>query len=490
MTAKLKDVYEQLILDVVIESIPDMSPELKYHLECSTTQAKRAKVLAILEENNVQNRQMFRSIRKEIENDSFWGDVSQTRHIANIVNMLRDYVKVSKVEKKSFGEVMTPISLVEDMLDTLPKEVWSNPELKWLDPCNGVGIFPAIAVQRLMDGLKEWQPDEDKRYQHIMEEMLYVCELQAKNLFLYMYAFDPEDKYDLNIYNGSFLDDGFDRHMREYLGVEKFDVIMANPPYNQMLDLQFLEKCHKIADKILFVHPSTWIIDEKMKQKKFINARNLINDDLVSIKMFNGNGVFGIGLFVPCVITYIDKDYNGKIKVIDKINDNEIEYENIFDINKYNSKEYLSIKEKISKHGEYIHQHLNDQPKKYWVNLAQIRGNVEQRNGFNKILKNDFYTLITKDKKVELEKRKQASKTQYSFNSLEEANNFLNYVKTDFVRFCLSIYKNNANCHRGEVNLIPWLDFTQEWTDEKLYKYFNLTAKEIAFIEKVIPKYY
>jgi site-specific DNA-methyltransferase (adenine-specific) len=40
------------------------------------------------------------------------------------------------------------------------------------------------------------------------------------------------------------------------------------------------------------------------------------------------------------------------------------------------------------------------------------------------------------------------------------------------------------------MSLIPLLDFTQEWTDEKLYKEFNLTEEEIKFIEKNIPKYY
>jgi dTDP-glucose pyrophosphorylase len=50
--------------------------------------------------------------------------------------------------------------------------------------------------------------------------------------------------------------------------------------------------------------------------------------------------------------------------------------------------------------------------------------------------------------------------------------------------------KNLKPSRRGELEIIPWLDFTQEWTDEKLYKEFNLTEEEIKFIEKHIPKYY
>ena len=56
---------------------------------------------------------------------------------------------------------------------------------------------------------------------------------------------------------------------------------------------------------------------------------------------------------------------------------------------------------------------------------------------------------------------------------LNQVYNFLKFLKTNFVRFCLSINKNNSQLECGEMSLIPWLDFTQEWTDEKLYKHFD-----------------
>jgi hypothetical protein len=48
------------------------------------------------------------------------------------------------------------------MLDQLPKEVWSDPTLKWLDPANGIGNYPVVAYYKLMDGLKEVKGYEDK----------------------------------------------------------------------------------------------------------------------------------------------------------------------------------------------------------------------------------------------------------------------------------------------------------------------------------------
>jgi hypothetical protein len=42
----------------------------------------------------------------------------------------------------------------------------------------------------------------------------------------------------------------------------------------------------------------------------------------------------------------------------------------------------------------------------------------------------------------------------------------------------------------GELKAVPWMDFTQEWTDEKLYAHFNITEEEQSFIKEVIPPYY
>lgn len=125
------------------------------------------------------------------------------------LNLIEQVIEANKNLKKGvkeFGEVTTPISLVEEMLDTLPKEVWLDPNKTWLDPCAGTGIFPAAIVTRLMKTLVEFEPDENKRYKHIMENMIYVYELQGKNVIIYKSIFDRNNELNLNIINGSFLD--------------------------------------------------------------------------------------------------------------------------------------------------------------------------------------------------------------------------------------------------------------------------------------------
>lgn len=189
------------------------------------------------------------------------------------MELVDSHLKTSNTEKKMFGEVFTSLELVEEMLDKLPVEVWSNPELKFLDPANGIGNFPVILVKKLMDGLKDWQSDAELRLKHILENQIYICELQSKNMFIYLQLFDPENKYKLNFHRGSFLDENFVEVMKEW-GVEKFDIVVGNPPYNNdqkaegkrgggstlwdKFVIKVLNSFLKKNGYLVFVHPTLW----------------------------------------------------------------------------------------------------------------------------------------------------------------------------------------------------------------------------------------
>jgi hypothetical protein len=300
MKAELKNTYENLIQDMIVDGINGMTPEMKEMILSAPVEKRRSMILTVLEENNVEHRLLCNKIHKTINTENH----SEMNHIKDVVTMLREYVKVSKTEVKTMGEVMTPINLVEEMLDTLPYDVWTNPNLKFLDPCNGVGTFFSVVIERLMKGLVSFQPDEKLRYKHILENMIYACELQAKNLFLFLYAFDPKDEYALNIYNGSYLEEGFDKHM-EFWGVEKFDIIVMNPPY-QMQQEGFV-KTQSLWDKFVIktvsqiveggylvaVHPDSW----RGVGKEFGSVKNILKTkQLTYLEIHNiqdGLKVFG-----------------------------------------------------------------------------------------------------------------------------------------------------------------------------------------------------
>jgi hypothetical protein len=63
-----------------------------------------------------------------------------------------------------------------------------------------------------------------------------------------------------------------------------------------------------ISDRVVVVHPAVFIISRF--DKKFVSIKKKLNGHVKSIKMFNGNTVFGIGLFYPCQIMDIDMTKN------------------------------------------------------------------------------------------------------------------------------------------------------------------------------------
>lgn len=71
-------------------------------------------------------------------------------------------------------------------------------------------------------------------------------------------------------------------------------------------------------------------------------------------------------------------------------------------------------------------------------------------------------------------------------SSKNQAENLISYIKTRFFRFMMSLVKNTQNISRGSYMFVPLQDFSHPWTDEMLYKKYDLKEDEIAFIESMI----
>ena len=55
-----------------------------------------------------------------------------------------------------------------------------------------------------------------------------------------------------------------------------------------------------------------------------------------------------------------------------------------------------------------------------------------------------------------------------------------------FFRFMVLQVKNTQDAPKRVYQFVPIQDFTESWTDEKLYKKYGLTQEEINFIESMI----
>jgi site-specific DNA-methyltransferase (adenine-specific) len=73
----------------------------------------------------------------------------------------------------SNDEVFTPPSLVNNILDLLPDDLWSNPDAKFLDPVSKSGVFLREIAKRLDIGLESKISDKQERINHIFNNQLY-----------------------------------------------------------------------------------------------------------------------------------------------------------------------------------------------------------------------------------------------------------------------------------------------------------------------------
>ena len=157
-----------------------------------------------------------------------------------ISTTIKKHLEIKKIEKDKYGEVFTPELLIHLILSHLPSAVWSNPNLKWLEPTAGIGNFVMIVYLKLMDGLKKWEPDQEIRSNHIIQNMLYMVETNEKNVEICKSIFGEK----ANILHEDFLEcNAF--HIQ-------FDMIIGNPPFqDEVVGKKRVGNKNKLYERIL-----------------------------------------------------------------------------------------------------------------------------------------------------------------------------------------------------------------------------------------------
>ena len=74
----------------------------------------------------------------------------------------------------SNDEVFTPPEVANAMLDMLPQEIFSNRNVKFLDPACKSGVFLREIAKRLLVGLEKEIPDLQERVTHIFKKQLFA----------------------------------------------------------------------------------------------------------------------------------------------------------------------------------------------------------------------------------------------------------------------------------------------------------------------------
>jgi len=74
------------------------------------------------------------------------------------------------------------------------------------------------------------------------------------------------------------------------------------------------------------------------------------------------------------------------------------------------------------------------------------------------------------------------------FDSKKEAEALVNYMSTKFFRFMVSLRKTTQDVNPNSFGYVPNIASEKKWTDEALYKRYELTESEIEHIESYIKE--
>ena len=245
--------------------------------------------------------------------------------MSNIYKLLSCFERDGKEETPG-----TPVSLVNDMLDKLPSETWSDPSKKFLDPACSTGTFLLEIVRRLNKGLAQKIPNQEDRLRHIVENMVYGAEVYQVPYLMTRRAFSRLFNYKFNLFHGNMVE-GI-----EGLSNMKFDVVVMNPPYQikvgpkktEPIWQKFVDKTFsewlKVDGFLAAVHPSGW----RAPSGRFKNIQELyLSKELqhLSLHTFEqGRKTFGVGTAYDWLIARNKDSQNIKTKIVD-IDDNENE---------------------------------------------------------------------------------------------------------------------------------------------------------------------
>ena len=489
---------EKIVDDIIMGDLIKLYPQIKNLIKITPPKQLRGAVLSVLDKERRYIHTEYKKLHQKNKVSCY------LEYTDEIVFKINDYVTIADVEKEKYAEVMTPICLVEDILDTLPKSVWSNPNLKWLDPCNGVGTFPSIIIQRLMKGLEEIFPKPKDRYKHIIENMIYVCELQARNMYIFHCVFDKPNIYDLKTFYGSFLSDEFNGHMKNAWGIDKFDIIIGNPPYDEKsksgrskgggkggdnnLWSKFVLKCLDITDTLCFIHPPSFLSPSHNVLKSFNDKGGISYIKILEKSPFekastkacyyiwkrgynkntkvDGNQTINLkSKFIPNSSDPLD------YSIYNKFFDNRLKFNFTS-----NSKLHRSNKKSLIS---------NEKTNLFKYKVYHASGIVYSSTMIDEYSKGKV--VISDSGYLNPQYDKNCSTTQHSFYLLEEnkikGQLIVDLLNTKLYKYVLNKSKFSGFFHGEVLKNIPQVSLDREWTDKQLYKHFNLSQEEINLIE-------
>ena len=491
----------------------------------------------------------------------------------------------------SNDEVFTPPSMVNDILDMLPQELFTNKATTFLDPVSKSGVFLREIAKRLMVGLNAEIPDQQERINHIFKNQIYgiaiteltallsrrsvYCSKAANGKYSICDTFESEKgniRFDVTQHtwkNGKCVfcsaseevysrDKQLETHAYQFIHTDKperlfnmkFDVIIGNPPYQlsdggakssaSPLYHKFVQVAVKLNPTFLaMIIPGRWFsggkgLDQFRDEMLQDNSIKEIHDFQIGEECFPGIRIAGgVCYFLR------DKNYSGDCKfsshksgkvtsvmkrpLLERSASSLIRInEGIPILRKVQEKAYDSFSSLVSprKPFGFATDFLKSQEKYNLPPISdkKLKGGHSILGSLNykrtkKYLPSDYpvprnkddidkykvFVSMSLDNGFDWSKERLQPFVGYPgelvtenflmigpFEDKNTAENVKSYMDTKFFHLFLFLKKVSQHVTSKVYEFIPMQDFSEEWTDEKLYKKYGLDEKEMVFIETMI----
>lgn len=320
----------------------------------------------------------------------------------------------------------------------------------------------------------------------------------------------------------------------------KFDVIISNPPYQlsdggnaasaKSIYHLFVLQAQKLKPRYLsMIIPARWYTNGKGKGIDDFRDSMLNSQQISQLVDFPNSADCFPGVTIAGGVCYFlwERDYRGDCKIVNKSNDTEsvaqrklnefhilvrnnlalniIRKLNLTPLSSFNNRvksySYFAIRSYergTENKTDYDDTVLLSSEGKGFFQSSKIvdKENILKKykliityamSGGNKPTSEGNYQVISS---LQVLQPNEVCTETYlildTFNDLYTARNALSYVKTRFFRFLLLQALTSIHITKESFCFIPIQNFSKPWTDEELYKKYNLTQDEIDFIESMI----
>ena len=274
--------------------------------------------------------------------------------------------------------------------------------------------------------------------------------------------------------------------------IMKFKAFIMNPPYGNLhlpILKEMIEMIVENGGHGVSLQPVRWLQDPLKEYKQgtdFLRYGNLFDGNIANItvipstecgKIFDATFTMDLGVYEMCQTNTFSLRNLCKNNLLEKI------LKKITD----SSFEHTTIKKKIEE----------EKISGIRVKVNEIQDNGRAGNGGRKSYIGLYQTFLVKDGLIDgkdwtqfIQKnqhsRQAGAMLPYSiaFANEETAKNFIESTKTCFFQYLL--LKMHQDIHMPNQWLPFMNDYSEPWTDERFYAYFDITPDEKKVIEKTV----